>query len=348
VVLVLLEIWLFAMQCAEYNRYMTAGMHHRASMVLFLVLAATHLGEAQQIAKAVPRIGFIVSFGDASSPLLEAFRLGLHDLGYVEGKNIVIERRYAEGRLGRMAPFVKEFVEQRVNVIIGVNNVVTRAAKEATKTIPIVVISSIDPVAAGYVSSFAQPGGNVTGIASLLRDISAKRVELLKELLPKLSNIGVLWDANGPGPAIAVKQYERAARDFQLEFHSLETRKPDLDLSSVFRAGKTARIDALLVVANSLTSQVAKQIFELATKYRLPTMTEERRYVDAGGLMSYGANVADLYRRAAAYVDKILKGAKPAELPMEEPNRFELVINHKTANQLGLTIPPGLSVKADR
>jgi putative ABC transport system substrate-binding protein len=323
-------------------------MQYKAIIVSLIMLTATCLAEAQQTAKAVPRIGFVVSFGDASSPLLEAFRLGLHDLGYVEGKNIVIERRYAEGRLDRMSPFVKEFVEQRVNVIIGVNNVVIRAAKEATKTIPIVAITSIDPVAAGYVSSFAQPGGNVTGIASLLRDISAKRIELLKELLPKLSSVGVLWDANGPGPAIALKEYERAARAFKLEFHSFEIREPNHDLSGIFRAAKTARVNALLVVANSLTSQIAKQIFELATKYRLPTMTEERRYVDAGGLMSYGANAADLYRRAATYVDKILKGAKPAELPMEEPNKFELIINHKTANQIGLTFPPSLSVKADR
>jgi putative ABC transport system substrate-binding protein len=327
---------------------MTAGMRHKASIVLFVFLAATHLAQAQQTAKSTPRIGFVVSSGKPSSPQLEGFRLGLQDLGYLEGKNIVLELRYAEGRLDRMSPFVHEFVAQKVEVIVGVNNVVIRAAKEATKTIPIVAITSIDPVAAGYVSSFAQPGGNVTGIASLLREISAKRIELLKELLPKLSSLGVLWDANGPGPAIALKEYERAARAFKLEFHSFEIREPNHDLSGIFRAAKTARVNALLVVANSLTSQVAKQIFELATKYRLPTMTEERRYVDAGGLMSYGTNAADLYRRAATYVDKILKGAQPAELPMEEPNKFELIINHKTANQIGLTIPPSLSVKADR
>jgi len=247
-----------------------------------------------------------------------------------------------------MSPFVREFVEQRVDVVIGINNVVIRAAMEATKTIPIVMISSIDPVAAKYVGSFAQPGGNVTGLASVLRDISAKRIELLKDLLPKLSKIGVLWDANGPGPAIALKEYETAARGFKLELHSLELRGPDHDLAEVFRAAKTARVEALVVVANALTDQVAKQIFELTTKHRLPSMTEGRRYVDAGGLISYGANVGDLYRRAAAYVDRILKGAKPGDLPMEEANKFELTINHQTAKQLGLRIPPSLQVRVDR
>jgi putative tryptophan/tyrosine transport system substrate-binding protein len=323
-------------------------MRYKVIIVLLVLLAVPHLAAAQQSAKAVPRIGFIVSSGDASTPQLEAFISGLHDLGYVEGKNIVIERRHAQGRLDRMSPFVREFVEQRVDVVIGVNNVVIRAAMEATKTIPIVMISSIDPVAAGYVGSFAQPGGNVTGLASVLRDISAKRIELLKELLPKLSKIGVLWDANGPGPAIALKEYETAARGFKLELHSLEIRGPDHDLAEVFRAAKTARVEALVVVANALTDQVAKQIFELTAKYRLPSMTEERRYVDAGGLMSYGANVGDLYRRSATYVDRILKGAKPGDLPMEEANKFELIINHQTAKQLGLGIPPSLQVRVDR
>ena len=323
-------------------------MRYKTTTFLLIILAATHLAEAQQTAKAVPRIGFIVSSGNPSSPHLEAFRLGLRDLGYVEGKNIVIERRYAEGRLDRMSPFVHEFVEQKVDVIIGVNNVVIRAAKEATKTIPVVVISSIDPVVAGYVESFANPGGNITGLASLLRGISAKRIELVKELLPKLSRIGVLWDANGPGPAIAFKEYEGAAQAFKLELHSLEIRGPNSDLAGAFRAAKTAHVDALIVVTNPLMGQLAKQVFEIAAKYRLPSMTEERRYVDAGGLMSYGANVADLYRRATIYVDKILKGAKPADLPVEESNRFELIINHKTAKQIGLAIPPSLLVRADK
>jgi putative tryptophan/tyrosine transport system substrate-binding protein len=289
-------------------------MRYKGTIILLIVLAATCLAHAQQGAKSIPRIGFIVSYG-SSTPQLEGFRLGLHELGYVEGKNVLIDRRYAEGRLDRMSSFVNEFVERKVDVIIGGNNVAIRAAKEATKTIPIVVVSSIDPVAAGYVGSFAEPGGNITGLAWLLRDLSAKRMELLKELVPKLSKVGVLWDPNGPEPAIALKEYERAARGFKLAFHSFEIRAPNDDLARIFRAVKTARVDALTVVANPLMAQIAKQVFALAITYRLLSVTEDRRYVDAGGLISYGPNVSDLYRRVATYVDKILKGAKPADLP---------------------------------
>jgi len=324
-------------------------MRYKASTFLLVaILTVPHLAEAQQTAKAVPRIGFIVSSGNPSSPQLESFRLGLRDLGYVENKNITLELRYAEGRLDWMAPFVREFLEQKVDVILGVNNVVIRAAIEATKTIPIVMISSIDPVAAGYVESFGYPGRNITGLAALMRDLSAKRLEFLKELLPRMSRVGVLWDAEGPGPAIALKEYEEAARAFKLEFHSFEIRGPNPDLTAAFRAVKTARVDALIVVANPLMRQLAEKVFKLAAKYRLPSMAEERRYVDAGALMSYGANTADLYRRAATYVDKILKGAKPADLPVEQPNKFELIINHKIAKQIGLVIPPSLSVRADK
>ena len=280
--------------------------------------------------------------------MFDAFRQGLRDLGYMEGKNILIERRYAEGRLDRMPPFVQEFVQQKVDVIVAVNNVVIRAAKEATKTIPIVMISSVDPVVAGYVESFAHPGGNITGLAWLCRDISAKRVELLKELLPKMSRVGILWDADGPGPAIAFKEYEAAARAFKLELRSLEIRGPNPDFAGAFQAAKTARLDALIVVGNPLMAQHAKQVFELATKNRLPSMTEEGRYVDAGGLISYGANLADLYRRAAEYVVEILKGAKPGDLPVKLAAKFEIFINLKTAQQIGIVIPQHVLVQADK
>src|SRR5439155_14545839 len=320
------------------------------SVVVILVFASFCPAEAQQTTKAIPRIGFISSTGTAESPspLFESFRQGLRDLDYVDGKNIVIVHRYAEGRLDRMPPFVHEFVEQKVDVIIGVNNVVIRAAKEATKTIPIVMISSVDPVAAGYVESFAHPGGNITGLAWLIRDLSAKRVELLKELLPKMSRVGVLWDANGPGPAIAFKEYTAAAQAFKLELRSLKVRGPTPDLPEAFQVAKTARLDALIVVANPLMGQSTKQVFELATKNRLPSMTEEGRYVDAGGLISYGANLADLYRRAAEYVVDILKGAKPGDLPVRLASKFEIFINLKTAQQLGLVIPQDVLVQADK
>ena len=320
------------------------------SVVVILVLASFWPAEAQQTTKAIPRIGFISSTSTAEnpSPLFEAFRQGLRDLDYVDGKNIVIVHRYAEGRLDRMPPFVHEFVQQKVDVIVGVNNVVIRAAKEATKTIPIVMISSVDPVVAGYVESFAHPGGNITGLAWLLRDISAKRVELLKELLPKLSRVGILWDADGPGPAIAVKEYKAAARAFKIELQSLGVRGPNPDFAGAFQTAKTARLDALIVVANPLMAQHAKEVFELAAKYRLPSMTEEGRFVPAGGLMSYGPSLADLYRRAADYVGDVLKGAKPGDLPVKVASKFEIFINLKTAQQLGLVIPQDVLVQADK
>jgi putative ABC transport system substrate-binding protein len=324
-----------------------------ALIISTLILASFCLAEAQQKTKTMPRVGFIYSTGSPETPslhstLFDAFRLGLHDLGYVEGKNVLIERRYAEGRLDRMPGLVNELVQEKVDVILAVNNVIIRAAKEATKTIPIVMLSTIDPVVAGYVQSFAHPGGNITGLAWLARDLSAKRVELLKELLPKISRIGVLWDADGPGPAIAVKEYEAAARGFRLEFRSLGVRDPNPDFTGALQAAKTARLDALIVVANPLMGQRTKQVFELATKYHLPSMTEERRYVDAGGLMSYGANLADLYRRAAEYVVEILKGAKPGDLAVKLPSKFEIFVNLKTAQQLGLLIPQHVLVQADK
>ena len=320
------------------------------SVVSTFILASVYLAEAQQPAKRVPRIGFISSSGapGSSPPLFDAFRQGLRDLGYVDGKNIVIVHRYAEGRLDHMPLFVHEFVQQKVDVIVGVNNMVMRAAKEATKTIPIVMVTSIDPVAAGYVESFARPGGNITGLANLGRDLSAKRVELLKEVLPNMSRVAILWDADGPGPAVAFKEYTEAARAFKLEFRSLEIHGPNPDLAGAFRAAKTAHAEALIVVGNPLTAQHAKEVFELAAKNRLPSMTEEHRYVNAGGLISYGPSLPDLYRRAAGYVVDILKGAKPGDLQVKLPEKFEIFINLKTAKQLGLVIPKNVLIQADK
>ena len=319
-------------------------------LISSLMLSYCPLATAQETPKAAPRIGYILSTGTSDEPSaqLDAFKLGLHDLGYVDGKNILIERRYAEGRLDRMPPFVQELVQQKVDVIVAPNNVVIRAAKQATKTIPVVMISSVDPVAAGYVDSFARPGGNITGLAWLVRDLSAKRVEILKELLPKLSRVGVLWDADGPGPTIAVKEYEEAARAFKLEFRSLPIRGPNPDFAGAFRTAKTPRLDALIVVANPLMTQHAKEAFDLAAKYRLPSMTEEGQFVNTGGLISYGANLADLHRRAAEYVVGILKGAKPSDLPVKLASKFEIFINLKTARQIGLVIPQRVLVQADK
>ena len=311
------------------------------------ILASVYLAEAQQTAKSLPRIGFIASTG-TQSPGFNAFRQELHDLGYVDGKDVDIVHRYAEGRLDRIPALVNELVQQKVDVIVAPNNVAIRAAQRATKAIPIVMISSIDPVEAGYVKSFARPGGNITGLTTISRDLSAKRVEFLKELLPKMSRLGVLWDVEGPGPAVAFKEYKEAALAFKLELRSLEVRGPNPDFEKAFQAAKTARTEAFLVVGNPLMSQHRKSIFALATKHRLPSMTEERRYVAAGGLISYGVYLPDLSRRAAGYVVEILKGAKPADLQVRLPERFETFINLKTAHQLGLVIPQHVLIQADK
>jgi putative tryptophan/tyrosine transport system substrate-binding protein len=320
------------------------------SVTVALVLASICFAEAQQTSKTMPRIGFIFSAGapGTSTALFDAFQQGLRDLGYVHGENVLIERRYAEGRLDRMPAFVHEFVQQKVDIIMGTSNAVMRAAKEATKTIPIFMVTTVDPVAAGYVESFARPGSNITGLTTISRDLSAKRVELLKEVLPKMSRVAILWDADGPGPAIAFKEYEAAARAFKLDLRSLEVRGTKPDFAGAVQSAKALHADALMVVGNPLMTQHAKTVFELATRNRLPSMTEERRYADAGGLMSYGTNLADLYRRAAGYVVEILKGAKPGDLPVKLPEKFELFINLKTAQGIGLVIPQHVLVQADR
>jgi len=306
------------------------------------------VAQAQQ-AKKVPRIGFLWgSTPDAEKNRLAAFKQGLRDLGYVEGKNILVEYRYAEGKLDRSPSLVAELVQLKVDVIVVTFLPGTRAAKEATKTIPIVIVSFVDPVAAGLVDSLAHPGGNITGLATLARDLSGKRLELLKEVVPKISRVGVIWDANAPGPAIAFKEYEAAARSLKMQLQSLEVRGPTPDIEPAFQAAVKGRSNALIVVSNPVLRRYLKQITELAIKSQLPTMHETGSVVEAGGLMSYSAIEADLFRRAATYVDKILKGTKPAELPVQQPTKFELIINLKTAKVLGLTIPPNVLARADK
>jgi putative ABC transport system substrate-binding protein len=326
------------------------ALSHLLSLTIALFFTLSLPSNAQQPTKIPPRIGFISTIGapESPSPTFEAYKRGLRDLGYTEGKNIILERRYAEGRLDRMAPFVQEFVQQKVDVILGVNNVIIQAAQKATKTIPIVMISSVDPVATGYVETFARPGGNITGLAWLNRDISAKRIELLKELLPKLSRIAVLWDADAPGPTVAFKEYNAAAEAFKLELRSLSVHGPTPDLARALQTAKNANTDAVIIVGNPVMSQNLKSLFPLVTKHRLPSMTEEDRYVEAGGLISYGASLSDLYRRAAEYTVEILKGAKPADLPVKLASRFDIFINLKTAQQIGLVVPQHLLVQADK
>jgi putative tryptophan/tyrosine transport system substrate-binding protein len=320
------------------------------SLTITLVFAFPISSNSQQPPKALPRIGVILSTStpDAPSPTYEAYTSGLRELGYSEGKNVIIERRYAQGRLDRMAPFVQELVQQKVDVILAVNNVIIRAAKEATKTIPIVMISSLDPVEAGYVETFARPGGNITGLAWLNRDISAKRIELLKELLPKLSRIGILWDADAPGPAVAFKEYSAAAAAFKLDLRSLTIHGPTPDFAGALQTAKSFNTDAVIVVGNPVMLQNLKSLFPLVTKHRLPSMTEEARSVEAGGLISYGASLPDLYRRAAEYTVEILKGAKPADLPIKTASKFDILVNLKTAQQVGVVVPQRVLVQADK
>jgi putative ABC transport system substrate-binding protein len=314
-----------------------------------IVLSLSFPAETQQ-SKKIPRIGVLPVSGDPSAPgpLVEAFRQRLRELGYVEGKNIDIEYRWPLGRLDYIPALIAELLQLKVEVLVVGPQPGINAAKQGTKTIPIVMISSVDPVTAGHVESLARPGGNITGIALLQRDLSAKRIELLNEIIPGLTRLAVLWDRQGPGPAVAFKEYEAAARDFKLDLQSLEVSGPKPDLEAAFKAAKQRRRDALVVVSNPLIRFHHRQIIELASVGRLPAMYEDRVFVEAGGVLSYGTNGADAYRRAAVYVDKILKGAKPADLPVEQPREFELIVNLKKAKQIGLTIPPDVLARADK
>src|SRR6266498_3112811 len=313
-----------------------------------MLLTLGSLVAGQQPAK-IPRIGWLVTGVPSSSSLnLESFRHGLRALGYIEGKNIQIESRYAEGKLDRLPSLVAELVQLKVDVFIIGTLVAVRAAKQATTTIPIVMVLSVDPVATGLVDSLARPGGNITGLTNLARDLSGKRLELFKEVVPEISRIGVLRDAGDPSSAIGFKEYEAVARPLKVDFQSLEVRGPDPDLERAFQAAAKGRASALITIRGTLFNRYPKRIADLAIKNRLPSMHEGIQYVEPGGLMSYATNDANQWRRAATFVDKILKGAKPADIPVEQPTKFEFVINLKTAKQIGLTIPPNVLARADR
>ena len=310
-----------------------------------MLLALSFRTDAQQPAGKVPRIGFLDS-GSASGPLVEAFRQGLRDLGYIETKNILVEYRFLEGKSEATPRLVDELVQLKVDVLVLGPQPAIRAAKQSTKSIPIVMVTSQDPVAAGFVSSLARPGGNITGLTRLTRELSGKRLELLKEAVPGVSRVGAL---SSPTQALSdLKFYEAPARALKIQLQSLELRPPNPDIDAVFLAAARERFGALITVSGSLVDRYAKRIMDLAIKNRLPSMHEKSDYVDAGGLMSYAANDADQYKRVAYYVDRILKGAKPADLPVEQPTDFDLVINLKTAKQIGITIPPNVLVRADR
>ncbi len=320
-------------------------------MSLFVVALALYGAVAQaQQPKKVPRIGYLaVSSAAAHAPRTEGFRQGLRELGYIEGKNIVIEQRYAEGNLDRLPELAAELVRLKVDIIVAAGGInVIRAAKNATKTIPIVMGGSgIDPVVAGLVESLARPGGNVTGITNLSRELGGKRLDLLKEAVPKVASIAVFYESANPGSLRELKEIlPVAAQALGLTVRSWEIRDAG-SFDKVFAAVNKERPDGLYVTTSPLMTANVKSTAGFALKNRLPSVGSDT-YVDAGGLMSYDADSLDGHRRVATYVDRILKGANPADLPVQQPTKFELVINLKTAKQIGLTIPPNVLARADR
>jgi ABC-type uncharacterized transport system substrate-binding protein len=303
-------------------------------------------GAAQQPRK-VPQIGYMAAGSARSaSPRVEAFRQGLRALGYVEGKDIVIQYRNAAGKVDQVARNAVELVGLNVDIIVTAGPTDTRAAKEATSTIPIVMMQDPDPVANGFVASLARPGGNITGLSRLAPELSGKRLELLKEIVPMLSRVGVFGTSTEPGNALSLRETELAAGALGVKLQYLDI-LASKDIETAFKAVRTGHADAVLVLSSPILTQ-RKEIADRALTSRIPAIYDRREFVDVGGLMSYGVSISELDRRAAVYVDKILKGAKPADLPVEQPTKFEFIINLKAAKQIGLTIPPNVLVRADK
>ena len=310
------------------------------------LLAAPLAAEAQQTTK-ITSIGYLSGPSlSANAARIEAFRQGLRELSYVEGKNIVIEWRSADGKFEGLPALAAELVRLKVAVIVTSGGALTRRAKEATSTIPIVMTNDPDPVGDGFVASLARPGGNITGLSTFAPEVSGKRLEILREVVPKLSRVAVLGSSTATGYAQTLKEIEPAAKAFKMQLQFLDV-KHAKDIETAFQAASKGRAQGVLTLNSAILGSQRAQIAELALKKRLPVMYHQSDFVEVGGLIFYGANVPDLSRRAASYVDKILKGAKPADLPIERPIKFELVINLKTAKALGLEIPPPLLARAD-
>ena len=312
-----------------------------------MLLALSFAAHAQQPAR-IPRIGYLTgAYLSAFAARTEALRQGLRELGYVEGKNIVIEYRYGDGKTDRLNQLAAELVRLKVEVIVTGGSPATLSAKEATVTVPIVMAGDADPVGSGVVASLARPGGNITGLSTLATEISGKRLELLKEILPRLSRVAVFGTSTYPGNAQALREMEVAAGAFGVKLQYLDVLDPK-DIDTAFREASKGRADAVLALASSVLFSQRTQVVDLVMKRRVPAIYPGGEYVEDVGLMSYGVSIADLYRRAAVYVDKILKGTKPAELPVQQPTKFELIINLKAAKQIGLTIPPNVLARADK
>jgi putative ABC transport system substrate-binding protein len=314
--------------------------------LLTLVLITIQRAEAQQQPTKIPRIGYLIgaSFISVRS---EALRQGLREFGYVERKTIDIEWRSAEGKLDRLPALAAELVHLKVDVIVTAGSTATRPAKEATSTIPIVMTNEGDPVGTGFVTSLARPGGNITGLSTLAPELSGKRIELLREIVPRLSRVAVFGTSTRSDNAQSLSEVDLAAKAFGVKLQYVDLLSPK-DIESAFRAASGGAEAVLMIVSGAVYIGHRAQIVDLAAKSRLPVMYRLREDVEAGGLMFYGVNLTDLDRRAATYVDKILRGAKPADLPIEQPTKFELVINLKAAKQIGLTIPPNVLARADK
>jgi putative ABC transport system substrate-binding protein len=333
--------------CPELCRRIQNQQRLGLSVVAFVLVVGGDLIEAQQ-ERQTPRIGFVSNTSpSAVATRVEAFRKGLRELGYVEGKDIVIEYRHSEGKLDRLPALVAELVRLKVDSIVTSGPSVTRAAKDTTSKIPIVFAQEGDPVGSGLVASLARPGGNITGLSTFSPELNGKRLEILKEVIPRLARVAVLGTSTVESHALFLKEQEPAARALrlQLQYHDLLNSR---DIEPAFRAANKGKADALLVLSGPVLNSHRRQVVGLAVKNRLPAMYNFPEFVEAGGLMTYGVSNVDMARRAATYVDKILKGAKPADLPVEQPTEFELVINLKAAKQIGLTIPPNVLARADR
>ncbi len=310
-----------------------------------LILALVHPAHAQKQA-SIPRIGVLL-LGAPPNANLDAFIQGLRELGYIEGKNILIEYRFAEGKAERLPELARELVLLKVDAIFTAGTPAIFALKEATKTIPIVFFSTSDPIGTGVVASLAHPGGNITGISVLASDLWPKRLELLKEIFPKLSRVAMVWNKGNAGMALEAKATQDVAGPLGITLQDRGVKDPN-ELEVIFGVVSKDRPDGFLALTDPVLNSYQKRILDFLTKNQLPAIFDNQAWVEAGGLISYGANYADAFRRAATLMDKILKGTKPADIPVEQPMRFELVINLKTAKQIGLTIPPNVLVRADK
>ena len=311
-----------------------------------IILSTASIAIAQPV--KIPRIGYLIAVSpSASANRIKVFQQGLRELGYAERNNIVIEYRYAEGKLDRLPALAAELVRLKVAIIVTAGGQATRAAKEATPTIPIVMTNDPDPVGSGFVASLGRPGGNITGLSTLAPELSGKRLELLREVVPKLYRVAIVGTSTQPGNTQAKKELESAAKGFNVQIQYLDV-LDSKDIDTAFRTAAKGRADGVLTLTSPILRSKRLQLADLAVKNRLPAMYNDIQFVEAGGLIFYGVSFLDLDRHAATYVDKILKGAKPADLPVEQPKKFEFIVNLKAAKQIGLTVPPNVLTRADK